>query len=64
MHTFECQMYVTRRGVMEFELPSEPGPVRIAMLEPLAYDELVDPSFRRLLAAFETLPLQLQASEA
>jgi hypothetical protein len=60
MHTFECQMYVTRHGAMELGLPSEPGPIHVARLQPLAYEELVDPSFRRLLAAFETLPTQLQ----
>jgi hypothetical protein len=56
MHTFDCQIYVPARGPMAFRLPTESGPTRIARLQPLVYDELVDPSFRRLLAAFESLP--------
>jgi hypothetical protein len=58
-HTFECQMYVSRRDAIAFRLPYESGPTRVARLEPLDYDELVDPSFRRLLAAFESLPKPL-----
>jgi hypothetical protein len=57
---FECQMYVTGRG-MKFILPDESGPNKVARLEPLAYDKLIDPSFRRLLAAFEALPQPLQS---
>ncbi len=59
-HTFECEIYVPRRGMMSFRLPAEAGPTRVARLEPLEYDELVDPSFRRLLAAFETVQKPLQ----
>jgi len=40
---------------MNFMLPAESGPERIARLEPLAHDKLIDPSFRRLLAAFESV---------
>lgn len=58
-HTFECQMYVSGRGLMSFRLPVEPGPTRIARLQPLDYDELVDPGFRHLLATFATLPKPL-----
>ena len=57
---FSCQMYVTARGTMDFSLPAESGPNKIARLEPLPYDKLIDPSFRRLLAAFESLPQPLQ----
>jgi hypothetical protein len=58
-HTFDCQMYVSGRGVMTVSLPYEDGPTRIARLRPLDYDELVDPGFRKLLAAFESLPKPL-----
>jgi|GEM_PF-1329098 len=54
-NTFECHMYVSPRGNMNFILPAESGPQRIARLEPLAHDKLIDPSFRRLLAAFESV---------
>jgi hypothetical protein len=61
-NTFECHMYVSRRGVMNFILPVEAGPQKVARLEPLAHEKLIDPSFRRLLAAFESVsssePLQ------
>ena len=52
---FDCQIYVPLRGNMTFSFPAESGPRRVARLEPLRYDELVDPSFRRLLAAFESV---------
>ncbi|GAC1370431.1 MAG: hypothetical protein NVSMB39_3210 [Candidatus Saccharimonadales bacterium] len=58
---FQCQMYVGARGGMDFILPVESGPSKVARLEPLAYDKLVDPSFRRLLAAFESVPSPLQS---
>lgn len=54
-NVFECHMYVSPRGNMNFMLPTESGPQRIARLEPLAHDKLIDPSFRRLLAAFESV---------
>jgi hypothetical protein len=59
-NTFECQMYVGARG-MNFVLPAEAGPNKVARLEPLAYDKLIDPGFRRLLAAFESVPSPLQS---
>jgi hypothetical protein len=59
-HVFDCQMYVSSHGAMRLNVPSENGPVRIARLKPLDYDELVDPSFRKLLATFESLPKSLQ----
>jgi len=55
-NVFECRMYVSARDVMKFKLPAEPGPHRIARLEPIDYERLIDPSFRRLLAAFESIP--------
>lgn len=59
-NTFECRMYVTGRG-MNFILPAESGPNKIARFEPLPYDQLIDPGFRRLLAAFESVPSPLQS---
>ncbi|HEY2003558.1 MAG TPA: hypothetical protein VGH44_00395 [Candidatus Saccharimonadia bacterium] len=55
IHSFQCQMYVAARGSMSFRLPSESGPTPAAKLVPLPYDELADPGFRRLLAAFNTI---------
>jgi hypothetical protein len=52
---FDCQMYVSPRGVLAASLPAEAGPKRIASLEPMPHDKLIDPSFRRLLAAFESV---------
>lgn len=59
MHTFECHLYVPTRGPMKFQLPAEDGPTQVIRLQPLAYDQLVDPAFRRLLAAFESVPQPL-----
>ena len=55
-HTFECHMYVPARGVMSFRLPAESGPTRVIRLTPMPHEELIDPGFRRLLAAFESVP--------
>ncbi len=52
-------MYVPARGGINLKLPRESGPQRIARLVPLEYDKLIDPSFRRLLAAFESVPNKL-----
>lgn len=46
---------------MSFSLPIENGPQRVIRLEPLAHDRLIDPNFRRLLAAFESIPEPLQS---
>ncbi len=54
-HTFECHMYISGRDLIKQKLPAEPGPMRVARLRALEYDELVDPRFRRLLAAFNTI---------
>jgi hypothetical protein len=59
MHTFECNIYVPARGPMRYQLPTESGPRRVARFQPLGYDELIDPGFRRLLATFESLPKPL-----
>ena len=53
-NTFECHLYISGRGQMSFRLPAESGPTRIARLQPLDYEQLFDPRFRRLLAAFES----------
>jgi hypothetical protein len=55
INQFECHMYVGQRGTISMSLPFEVGPRKVARLEPLRYDELIDPGFRRLLAAFETV---------
>lgn len=55
-HVFDCQLYVSRRGTITLNMPSESGPIRVAHLEPLRYEELIDPRLRRLLAAFEQVP--------
>ncbi|HEX3082570.1 MAG TPA: hypothetical protein VHQ86_04930 [Candidatus Saccharimonadia bacterium] len=54
--SFICRLYVPARRPMRLMMPAEPGPMPVAKLEPLAYDKLIDPSFRRLLAAFESIP--------
>jgi hypothetical protein len=60
-HEFDCRMYVTRRGSLTLSLPFETGPQKIAHLEPVSHAELIEPAFRRLLAAFETVPRPLVA---
>jgi hypothetical protein len=59
--SFDCQIYVARRGTMTLNLPIEAGPKKVASLEPISHAELVEPSFRRLLAAFESVPRPLVA---
>ena len=59
-HEFECQMYVSRRDILAFGLPNEPGPRRLIKFSHIDHDELIDPGFRRLLAAFESLPQSLR----
>jgi hypothetical protein len=53
--TFECRLYISPRHRLAYALPTELGPKRVARLQAPEYDQLVDPSFRRLLAAFENL---------
>ncbi len=60
MHSFDCQIYVAPRGTMAFSLPRESGPRRIATFVPIDYDALIDPGFRNLLAAFNSVPQPLQ----
>ena len=62
VHTFDCQMYVSGHGAMAFTLPLESGPTRVARLQPIGHDQLIDPRFRRLLAAFESVPRPLAVS--
>lgn len=54
--TFECRLYVSGRDKLAFALPKEGGPQKVARLAAPGYDQLIDPAFRRLLAAFESLP--------
>lgn len=56
---FDCQLYVTAVGAITLRVPAEDGPTRVARLEPLDYEALIDPAFRRLLAAFESVPKPL-----
>lgn len=55
INQFECHMYVSARGTIGALLPYETGPRRVVRLEPMAHRNLVDPSFRKLLAAFESV---------
>jgi hypothetical protein len=52
-------MYVPARGRIKYQLPTELGPRPVARFQPLDYDALIDPGFRRLLAAFESIPQPL-----
>jgi len=54
---FDCQIFVPRRGLMKLGLPAETGPVKIARLDYIGFEEMSDPEFRRLLAAFQSIPL-------
>ncbi len=54
---FDCQIYVPRRGRMTLNLPTEAGPVKVARLDYIGYEEMADPEFRRLLAALQSIPL-------
>lgn len=58
---FDCQLYVPANGTLMVRLPMESGPQPVVTFRPIAYDELVDPSFRRLLAAFDSAPQTLLA---
>jgi hypothetical protein len=59
MYTFDCQMYVSSRQKLTISLPEENGPRKAISLNSIDYDQLVDPAFRRLLAAFESVPKPL-----
>jgi len=56
---FECHMYVSKRGTIGTHLPAESEPMRVARFEPMPHEDLIDLSFRRLLAAFESIPRPL-----
>jgi hypothetical protein len=58
---FDCQIYIARHEVMRLNLPVESGPQKVARLEPIEHSQLIDPAFRRLLAAFESVPRPLAA---
>lgn len=55
-HTFDCQLYVSARQEMILRMPPEAGPRKIIRLSPVAYEDLFDPAFRRLLATLESVP--------
>jgi hypothetical protein len=53
---FDCRLYVPMVGPMVQMLPAEAGPKKTVSFAPVEYVALVDPGFRRLLAALDTLP--------
>jgi hypothetical protein len=53
---FECHMYVGLTDELRYNLPKEAGPRKVIKFVPLSYDQLTAPDFRRLLAAFDTVP--------
>jgi hypothetical protein len=53
---FDCRLYVPLVGPMTQVLPTETGPKRVVAFAPVDYTALIDPGFRRLLAALERLP--------
>ncbi|HSX00711.1 MAG TPA: hypothetical protein VLF67_00575 [Candidatus Saccharimonas sp.] len=59
---FDCRLYVSARGSFAPLLPRETGPRRLAVFTPISYEKLTEPSFRRLLAAFESLGSQVTGS--
>lgn len=56
VHTFDCQLYVSARQGITLRMPAETGPRRIIRLRPVAYEDLFDPAFRRLLVTLESVP--------
>lgn len=50
---FECHLYVSGRDRLLPLLPRETGPRRVATFAAIEPDRLVDPGFRRLLAALD-----------
>ena len=59
---FDCQMYVSPRGNLGLSMAHESGPRKVITLQPIEYDDLVDVSFRRLLAAFNAAPQPLSVA--
>jgi hypothetical protein len=55
-YLFDCQLYVPAFGLMTFRMPVENGPRRVIRLQTVDHDELIEPGFRRLLAAFDSIP--------
>jgi hypothetical protein len=53
---FECHFYISGRNQLRVSLPAQSKPQKIARLKAPNYEALIDPAFRRLLAAFESLP--------
>ena len=57
---FDCRLYVSALGPIRPVLSREAGPHKTIEFAPIEYNKLVDPSFRHLIEAFETLPRPLQ----
>ncbi len=57
---FDCRLYVSTLGPIRPVLTQETGPYKSIEFAPIEYNKLVDPSFRQLIEAFETLPQPLQ----
>ena len=53
---FNCQLYVTARGTLSTMLPTENGPKRVITFASVEFDDLIEPGFRKLLAAFDSVP--------
>jgi hypothetical protein len=53
---FDCRMYISGQGLITPILPKTTGPQRIIRLAAVEYDKLIEPTFRRLLVAFDSLP--------
>ncbi len=48
-------MYVATKGAINLVMPLESGPRRIIRLESVAFDKLIEPTFRNLLATFNAM---------
>ena len=53
---FNCQLYVSVHGHLSTMLPIENGPQRVITFAAVEFDDLIEPGFRRLLAAFDSVP--------
>jgi hypothetical protein len=59
---FDCQLYISGRGVMQVAMPVLSPLRRAARLEPISFETLLDPSFGRLLVALDGLPERLSVA--
>lgn len=48
-------MYVATKGAINLVMPIENGPRRIIRLESVSFDNLIEPGFLSLLAAFDSV---------